>query len=197
MLIRPTHCVFISLLAFTISSCGSNPIKSDAVSAHTKTSDARGSHYTSAEKLSPSELMTRAQQKKSPERENLLLQAAEIYIEQKQLEKAQPILKGMNASQLPNLQFVTHSQLSGSMLLKTGEVEQARRILTNLRLEQQLNALDPSTEAALRELRAEAFELNGQLPASIAERISLTAVLIAKRATLIKTHYGKHSCCFP
>ncbi len=131
---------------------------------------------------SPADVVALARQKKSPERENLLLQATEIYVNQNVFDKARSLLKELNTSQLSDENFVKYSELSASIALKQGDSELARRILTNTRLEQQLNALEPAQEIAVRELRAQMFERNGQLQDGIAERINVSAVLTETQA---------------
>ena len=176
MLNRPLQGIFISLLALALCSCGGN--------ARVKTTESTPVVKTDAQTIKrpvtvqdPRELVTRAQQKKSPERETLLLQAAEIYLAQNTLDKARNIIGELNIAQLSEQNFVAFSQASAGLALKDGDIDRARRILTNPRIEQQLKALEPTQEAALRELRAQTFERNGQLQESIAERINASAVL--------------------
>jgi outer membrane PBP1 activator LpoA protein len=179
MLNRPIYIVSVALLALMLGSCGG--IKPDQQAPIVKSEPQTSAPVSKAQK-SPTDLIALARQKKSPEREALLLQAAEIYVNQNVFDKARNLLKELNASQLSDENFVKHSELSASIALKEGDVEYARRILTNTRLEQQLNALEPAEEIALRELRAQTFERNGQLQDSIAERINVSAVLTETQA---------------
>ena len=179
MLNRPTYIVSVALLALTLGSCGG--IKPDQQAPIVK-SEPQTNAPANKEQKSPTDLVALARQKKSPERENLLLQAAEIYLNQTTYDKARKLISEMNPTQLPDSNFVKYSEISASIALKEGDVESARRILTNTRLEQQLKALEPAQEAILRELRAQAFERNGQLQDSIAERINATAVLTDTQA---------------
>lgn len=179
MLNRPTYIVSVALLALTLASCSS--IKPDQQTPVVK-SEPQTNAPARKEQKTPKDLIALAQQKKSPEREALLLQATEIYVNQNVFDKARGLLKELSASQLSDENFVKHSELSASIALKQGDNELARRILTNTRLEQQLNALEPAQEIALRELRAQTFERNGQLQDSIAERINVSAVLTDTQA---------------
>lgn len=184
MLNRPIYVVFVALLALMLGSCGG--VKPDLQAPVVK-SEAQTNAPANKEQKSPAELIALARQKKSPERENLLLQAAEIYLNQAAYdkaanEKARKLISEMNPTQLPDSNFVKYSEISASIALKEGDEGSARRILTNTRLEQQLKALEPAQEATLRELRAQAFERNGQLQDSIAERINATAVLTDTQA---------------
>ncbi len=177
MLNRPSQGILISLLAVALCSCGGNArVKSNEAApiAHT---DSQPTTTSLPASTVPKDLVTRAQQKKSPEREALLLQAAEIYLAQNTLDKARTLIGEVNAAQLSEPNFVAFSQASAGLALKEGDVDRARRILTNPRIEQQLKALEPTQEAALRELRAQMYERNGQLQESISERIIASAVI--------------------
>lgn len=185
MLNRPTRCVFISLLALTLASCGGDARVKPNEPAPTIKNNAQTATKSPATVQDPQALITLAQQKKSPERETLLLQATEIYLVQNKLDKARNLLGEFNAAQLPDPAFVKLSQLSGDLALKDGNIDRARRILTNTRLEQQLKAIEPAQEAVLRELRAQMFERNGQLHDSIAERINASAVITDQQTATI------------
>lgn len=180
---RPTHYVFISLLALVLCSCGGNArVKPNEPASNLKREAGTEIKSPSTTAVDPKELTALAQQKKSPERESLLLQAAEIYLNQNKLDRARNLIGELNTSQLSEQNFVKFSQVSAGIALKDGDVERARRILTIPRIEQQLKALDPAQEAALRELRAQAFERNGQLQDSISERINASAILTDSQA---------------
>ena len=183
MLNRSIHCIFIASLSLTLGSCGgstqtkpSNP--APIVNSAAASSDASMQTFTS-----PKDIVAQAQAQKSPQRETLLLQAAGLYIEQNKVDKARGLINDINPSQLTDQNLPKYSQLSATIQLKDGQVDNARRILTNTHLEQQLKTLEPAQEGAIRELRAQAFERSGQLQESIAERISLSALLTSREAT--------------
>jgi outer membrane PBP1 activator LpoA protein len=178
MLNRPTQCVFISLLALMLCSCGGSArVKPKEPASTVKSEAGTAIKAPAVMTLDPKDLIALAQQKKAPEREALLLQAAEIYLNQNKLDKARNLLGELNVAQLTEQNFVKFSQISAGIALKDGDIERARRILTNVRIERQLKALEPTQEAALRELRAQVFERTGQLQESIAERINASAIL--------------------
>lgn len=177
MLNRPSQGVLISLLALALCSCGGNARVKTNEAAPVVKADTQPATKAISQSADPKELVARAQQKKSPERESLLLQAAEIYVAQNALDKARNLIGELNVAQLSEPNFVAFSQVSAGLALKEGDVDRARRILTNARLEQQLKALEPAQEATLRDLRAQMFERNGQLQDSIAERITASAVI--------------------
>ena len=158
-----------SLLTALLTHCGETPVKPSTGGSVSKA--------VAQPSVSPKELIAQAEEKKSPEREALLLQAADIYLTQHKNEKARNLVLDINASQLPEASFIKYSQLLGQIFLADNNLESARRILTNTRVEQQLKALEPQQEAALRELRAQLFERSGQLQDVINERINLSAIL--------------------
>jgi outer membrane PBP1 activator LpoA protein len=165
------------LLAISLTHCGNN-VKPATTGAATK-NEPRDSKTTA---LSPKDLVALAQQKNSPERELLMLQAASIYLDQSKLDKARNLVNEIDSTQLSDPILAKYSEVAGSLNLKDGQVDSARRILTNRRLERQFNALEPQQEAALRELRAQAFERSGQSHDSITERINLSTLLTNKDA---------------
>ena len=174
--VNMARAALISMLAVSLSNCGeSQNVKPDVPQPIIKTETHVPTEST--QEKNPKDLLALSQQKKSPEREKLALEAAEIYVAQDKLDRARNIVNDMKAEQLPDEIFVKHSQVDASIRLKDGEVESARRILTNPRLEQQLNALEPQQEALLHELRAQAFERLGQLGESVTERINSSAIL--------------------
>lgn len=178
MLSRPINSTLIALIALAISSCGSN-LKPETGVQPFKSQQAARLPATST----PSDLISQAQQKKSPEREGLLLQAAQLYTKQGRSDKARALVNDLHAEQLSEFDLATYSEILGLLELNDGNVDSARRILTNHRVERQLNALEPEQEARLREARAQVFERTGQLSESVSERISLSAILTSTAAT--------------
>jgi len=180
MLNRPMNCTLIAMLSLAVSGCGSNVnIKPDGAQPFTN----QQAKKMPATALTPNDLIAQAQQKKSPAREDLLLQAAQLYVKQGKPDKARNLVNEFNADKLSESSFATYSEIMAQLELNDGNVESARRILTNHRLERQLNALEPEQEARLREARAQAFERTGQLSDSVSERISLSAILTSNAAT--------------
>lgn len=175
---RPVNSLILPVLlcSLTLVGCG-NEIKPGTQAPVTKAAT------KTTEELSPAELLSRAQQKTSPEREALLLQAAELYLAQNRNDKAHQIINDITPNKLNDSNFARYSQITASLYLKEGNLESARPILTNQRLEQQLNSLEPGLEASLRELRAQLFERSGQLHEAVDERINLTAVASGNNQT--------------
>jgi uncharacterized protein len=180
MLNRPTNFALITLLVVFLASCSENPNIKPGSSKPKATAQADTEADIKASNLR--NLLERAQQQKSPERENLLLQAVEIYLEQGELDNAYKIINKMSPAQLPDPIFINYSRIAALLELARDKPDAARSILTNPRLERQLNALEPQQEANLREARAQAFERTNQLEEAVSERIGLSALLANNKA---------------
>ena len=161
--------LLIATLAVSLASCSSNaPQSGQGKSAAAK---------TQSTKPSASALLKQANQAQSPERERLLLEAAQAYIDARQYARARDLLIEMNSDALPDADFVKHTDLLSTVALHDGSNFLAHGILTKPRLEQQWQNMDPQTEVALREKRAQVFALLGEAQLSVAERIQLSGLI--------------------
>lgn len=183
MLNRPVNSTLIALLyplfalfIVALSSCGT--IEPNAVAQPARNQPLQ---KQPAAEVTAKDLIAKAQQKKSPERDHLLLQAAQL--SQGKADRVRNLLNEIDSTKLSEPAFATYSELQASVELNSGNLDGARRILTNQRLERQLNALDVEQEARLREARAQVFERSGQLSDSVSERIGLSALLTDSSAT--------------
>lgn len=159
----------IAALALSLASCGntpSQPSKSKQPSAKTQPVS-----------LSASKLLDMANQAPSPERESLVLQAAQVYIEAGKFNRARNLLVDMNTDELPDQAYIKHTDLFSTIALKEGSNFLAHGILTKPRLEQQWQIMSPQTEVALREKRAQVFALLGEAQNSVNERIQLSGLI--------------------
>ena len=161
--------VMVASLAVSLASCSSNAPKSD----QGKSSAAK----TQSAKPSASALLKQANQAQSPERERLVLEAAQAYIETQKYSRARDLLVDMNSDELPDNQYVKHTDLLSTVALYEGSNFLAHGILTKPRLEQQWQSMEPQTEVALREKRAQVFALLGEAQLSVAERIQLSSLI--------------------
>jgi outer membrane PBP1 activator LpoA protein len=167
MLNRGITCALIALLAFTLASCSSQPTKDG------DTTTSKSSSMTT--KVKP--LLDRASQASSPEREELMLQAAEILISRADYDWARNLLTGMDAGALEDGAYIKYTDLLSTLALEDGSYFMALGILTNDRLERQWQRLDPLVEINLRQKRAQVFALLGETHNSVNERITLAALL--------------------
>lgn len=158
--------LLISTLIFGLVSCSSAPQPTKPSS--TKTQPA---------KPSAAKLLILAKQAQSPERESLLLEAAEAYIDARQFNRARDLLVDMNSDTLPDRDYIKHTDLLSTVALYQGSNFLAHGILTKPRLEQQWSTMEPQTEVSLREKRAQVFALLGEAQNSVAERIQLSGLI--------------------
>lgn len=158
--------LLISALIFSLVSCSSAPQPTKPSS--TKTQPA---------KASAAKLLNLAKQAQSPERESLLLEAAEAYIDARQFNRARDLLVDMNSDALPDRDYIKHTDLLSTVALHQGSNFLAHGILTKPRLEQQWSNMEPQTEVSLREKRAQVFALLGEAQNSVAERIQLSGLI--------------------
>jgi len=159
----------IAALALSLASCSSTaPQPGKRKQPPAKTQPAT---------ISASKLLEMANQAQSPERESLVLQAAQVYIEARKFSRARDLLVDMNTDELPDQAYIKHTDLLSTVALQEGSNFLAHGILTKPRLEQQWSNMEPQTEVSLREKRAQVFALLGEAQNSVAERIQLTSLI--------------------
>lgn len=131
--------------------------------------------------LSAGKLLQMANQAQSPERESLVLQAAQVYIDGGKYNRARDLLVNINAEALPDQAYIKHTDLLSAVALNEGSNFLAHGILTKPRLEQQWQAMEPAMEISLRDKRAQVFALLGEQQNSVNERIQLAALTNNKK----------------
>jgi hypothetical protein len=127
-------------------------------------------------------LVDQARESNTPERENLLLQAAALLVEQDDNDWARNLLTAIDSSRLDDRAYITHTDLLSTVALADGSYFLAQRILTNPRLEQQWQSMDLPVEIGLRQKRARVFAALGDTDTSVAERVRLSALLTDESA---------------
>lgn len=162
-----------SALVLTLSSCGSNPIQPEKRKAPAT--------KTQAKTPSANQLLELARQSQSPDRESLVLQAAQVYVDASKFSRARNLISDMNPDELPDQSYIKYTDLLSTLALQEGSNFLAHGILTKPRLEQQWQAMEPATEIALREKRAQVFALLGEAKHSVNERIQLSALISNKQ----------------
>src|SRR5690554_6723402 len=165
MLNRGINLIVVMLLTCVLASCGTQPSQGERDS----------STGSSAAEIQP--LLEQARASTSPERERLILQAADLLVSQQDYDWARTLLTGLDPATLTDDAYVTYVDLLSSIALEEGSYFLAQGILTNPRLEQQWQNLDPLMEIQLRQKRAQVFALLGDIPTSVSERIQLTALI--------------------
>ncbi|MDQ2075075.1 penicillin-binding protein activator [Marinimicrobium sp. ABcell2] len=177
MLNRGIYCALAALMALALASCGSTPTQStftdDPVTLSAEQIEAR-----------VRELVDSARASSGPERDDYLLRAAELLVQQQENDWARNLLTSIDARQLEDAAFIKHSQLLAQVALQDSSYLLAESILTNPRLEQQWYDLSPEQEVALRGMRAVLFERRGEIPSAINERIQLGSLLTTEEDEL-------------
>jgi outer membrane PBP1 activator LpoA protein len=158
-------------LLLGLSGCSSTPT----------TVDKPTTSKTQPATLNASKLLQLATQAQSPERESLVLQAAQVYIGDGKFNRARDLLVAMNADNLPDQDYIKHADLLSTVALQEGSNFLAHGILTKPRLEQQWHRMEPATEIALRDKRAQVFALLGEPQNSVKERIQIAALTNSKK----------------
>lgn len=171
MLNRGITCILIALLSCALASCGSHQTVSDSPASHKSSSSA---------KVKP--LLEKARNSASPERERLILQAAEILVSREDYDWARNLLTELDVGMLEDNAYIKYTDLLTSVYIANGDYFLAQGILTNPRLERQWQRLEPTKEIKLREKRAQVFSLLGDVHQSIKERIQLAPLLTDKNA---------------
>jgi hypothetical protein len=160
--------------ALLLSGCSSTPPQS------TKAAKPKPASSQPAQ-LSAGKLLQMANQAQSPERESLVLQAAQVYIDGGKYNRARDLLVDINAEALPDQAYIKHTDLLSAVALNEGSNFLAHGILTKPRLEQQWQAMEPAMEISLRDKRAQVFALLGEQQNSVNERIQLAALTNNKK----------------
>lgn len=154
-----------------LSGCSSTPTQTTS----------KPTTQTQPAQLSASKLLQMANQAQSPERESLVLQAAQVYIASGKYNRARNLLVDMNTDNLPDQAYIKHTDLLSAVALHEGSNFLAHGILTKPRLEQQWQAMEPAMEISLRDKRAQVFALLGEPQNSVSERIQIAALSSDKK----------------
>lgn len=165
-----------SALVLTLSSCSSTPPQPE----QRKPTPAK----TQTKSVNPSQLLEMARQRQSPERESLVLQAIQAYIDSSKFNRARDLITDINPDVLPDQDYIKYTDLLSTLALQEGSNFLAHGILTKPRLEQQWQTMEPATEIALREKRARVLALLGETQLSVNERLQLAALIDNKKQQL-------------
>ena len=157
-------------LSVTLSSCGTAPTKTEQAQASQK-----------APSISAVKLLKMAAQATSPERESLVLQAAQAYLDTGKLSRARSLLGTMDADYLPDHAFIKHTDLLSTIALKDEANFLAYSLLTKPRLDGLWQQMEPATEISLREKRALVFSLLGEAERGVSERINLSSLITQEK----------------
>ncbi len=124
------------------------------------------------------ELLAAAETAPSPEREHLMLQAANQLWQTAQYPASVTLLTNIDSKQLNDEDFAVFALLYGRWAVDQQQYILAETLIDNLRLAQLLNDLDPGTAVALHQLRSEYYLNTGDYLAALYEHTALTVLLI-------------------
>ncbi|MGI1677264.1 MAG: penicillin-binding protein activator [Cellvibrionaceae bacterium] len=165
---RPSFalCCAIALMLVVFSGCTSQ-LSSDLNSSVTADRE-------TAEEIQ--ELLTSAEGAESPERDQTYLEAASLLVAIGEDDWARNIFGSIDSDILFAEEFVEYTLLYSRIAIDDDAYFLAQRILTNPRVEQQWEQLDPATKRTVVSRRAELFALLGDSKESVTERIRLSAL---------------------
>lgn len=122
-------------------------------------------------------LLNQAQMSRSPQKERLLLQAAQHLNLQGEQHWARNLLNSIDPTLLDDEQFILYTLIFSEIALADDAFFLAQRILTNPRLDQQWQTLAVEQQVLLRQRRADLFMVLGEPNASIEERLALQPLI--------------------
>src|SRR5690625_7397123 len=100
------------------------------------------------------ELVAAARASSGSERDNYLLQSAELVVQHQEITWARNLLTPIDTQQLADTAFSRNSQLLPQVALQDRAYHQAESIFTDTRLEQPWQKLSPDHQRALRPILA-------------------------------------------
>ena len=158
----------VAVIALGIHGCGgSNPVVDQ-----NSTSD-----VTQLPDVDIEALLAQAQMSRSPQKEQLLLQAAEHLNLQGENNWARNLLNAIDPTLLNDDEFIRYTLTFSQIALADDAYFLAQRILTNPRLDQQWAKLTSEQQIILRQRRADLFMVLGEPNASIEERLALQPLI--------------------
>jgi len=122
-------------------------------------------------------LLNQAQMSHSPQKEQLLLKAAQYLSQTGEQHWARNLLNSIDPTLLSDEEFIAFTLTFSEIALADDAYFLAQRILTNPRLDQQWQTLNIEQQIVLRQRRAELFMVLGEPNASIEERLALQPLL--------------------
>jgi uncharacterized protein len=132
-------------------------------------------HASTADQIQ--QLLSDAQNSDSPRREQQLLTAAQLLLQEQQRDLAGQLINSVNPQRLPLTQYAFYAQVACQLNIQRGLYEEARRVLEAPRLLNSIDNLQPRTQLNLSLLRAEVFALLGSHLASAQQRIYIGPLL--------------------
>lgn len=127
------------------------------------------------------ELLSKANNHSSPERDQFLLEAVDLLIDEKQIEHARQIIAEIQSETLPLVQLAQYSVGQSRIDIYDGNYELALQRLETPRLASQLDTLAMDVQLKIGLLRARIYGLLGSHVASAQQRIYIDPLLPPKQ----------------
>lgn len=124
--------------------------------------------------------LQQAEKTQGPERNNLLLQAADGYVRLHNLEQAQAVIDAVPAAELGGESYVKRALIYSLIADRRGNYAAAKEAITGRNVLAQLNSLSGDTAVAARKQRAKLFNESGDYTKAAKERLLLTGLLAGK-----------------
>jgi outer membrane PBP1 activator LpoA protein len=122
-------------------------------------------------------LLERAQTSNSPQKEQLLFEAAQHIYNRNEKSWARNILASINSAALSPSNFIQYSLLFSDIALTDDAYFLAQRILTDERLDKVWQGISIADQVTLRQRRADLFLILGEPHASVSERLALQPLI--------------------
>ncbi|HEY6530105.1 MAG TPA: penicillin-binding protein activator [Cellvibrionaceae bacterium] len=161
--------VVISLVPLLFIGCASTPQQPD------KTINQTQSLQQQIQKW-----LQQAEKVQGPERNALLLQAADGYVKLHNLEQAQGIIDAVPATELGGESYVKRALIYSLIADRRGNYLAAKEAITGRNVLAQLNSLSGDTAVAARKQRAKLFNESGDYTKAAKERLMLVGLLAGK-----------------
>ncbi len=126
------------------------------------------------------QLLTQADNSPSPQKEDLLLAAAELLLQEGKRDLVESIINNLQTESLPLRQFADYTEISCRLQIQRGNYEDALQILEHQRLQQNLDNLPQHNQLTLSLLQAEILARLGSHIASAQQRIYINPLLNAE-----------------
>ncbi|HMY39462.1 MAG TPA: penicillin-binding protein activator, partial [Marinagarivorans sp.] len=159
----------ISLVPFLLVSCASTPEQPNKPVSQTQSLQQQVQKW-----------LQQAEKAQGPERNALLLQAADGYVRLHNLEQAQAVIDAVPAAELGGESYVKRALIYSLIADRRGNYAAAKEAITGRNVLAQLNSLSGDTAIAARKQRAKLFNESGDYTKAAKERLMLAGLLAGK-----------------
>ncbi|MFO1367764.1 MAG: penicillin-binding protein activator [Marinagarivorans sp.] len=159
----------ISLVPFLFGGCASTPEQPSKPASQAQSLQQQVQKW-----------LQQAEKTQGPERNNLLLHAADGYVRLHNLEQAQAVIDAVPAAELGGESYVKRALIYSLIADKRGNYAAAKEAITGRNVLAQLNSLSGDTAIAARKQRAKLFNESADYTKAAKERLMLAGLLAGK-----------------